>query len=72
MSKQKVYVQTYEVTVSLAVTVPDDWTDEDTAEHFSDFPIIVNVEPEPTEHPEGVSVDFSLDGVTTLYGLEEQ
>ena len=38
--------QSYEMSVLLDVEVPEDWTDQDLIDNFSDFPISVTVDSE--------------------------
>lgn len=38
--------QSYEMSVLLEVEVPEDWTDQDLIDNFSDFPISVTVDSE--------------------------
>lgn len=42
----KTISQSYEMSVLLDVEVPEDWTDEDLIDNFSDFPIEVTVNSE--------------------------
>lgn len=58
--------QAYEFTAHVEVEVPEDWTEEEVKEYFTDFPLAVTIFSEFPEDDEAKISGLILDGVTTV------
>lgn len=63
--KKHTITQSYELVATVEVEVPDDWTEEEIKDYFSDFPIAVTIESELESDKEVTIGGLILDSVTT-------
>lgn len=73
--KDAQFTQTYELTITVNVEVPDDWSETDIQEQMTDFPITVDVDDFYEQMYENINeklkdavniVGLSVDGLVTV------